>query len=220
MRMTERMPPDTAEAPSRERAQAGEARAPTIHTALRHETAELHHALDARLDLLAPELSMERYRAVLGTLLGYYAPLEERLVRAAASSPLALPPRARSTLLRRDLVALGASQAEIAALPRCDALPALSDLPHVAGCTYVLEGACLGGQLVARSLHGRFGLTKESGCAYFIGDAEHTGSRWRTALVWLEQVALLTGRGADMVASARATFQTLAQWIDSRGALR
>ena len=45
-------------------------RASPIHRRLRADTAELHQALDVRLDLTAAGLRLERYRAVLRMFYG------------------------------------------------------------------------------------------------------------------------------------------------------
>jgi heme oxygenase len=47
------------------------------------------------------------------------------------------------------------------------------------GALYVVEGSALGGQLIARQLSERLGITAERGGAFFAGWGERTGSRWR-----------------------------------------
>ena len=97
---------------------------------------------------------------------------------AAAGPPLGFPLRARSELIESDLLALGLSRRELAELPRCADLPRLSCPEDLAGCLYVLEGACLGGQVIAPVLHRRLGVAKGSGASFFVGDAEATSARW------------------------------------------
>ena len=63
-------------------------RASPIHRRLRAETAELHQALDGRLDLTAAGLRLDRYRAVLRMFYGFYAALEPALARLAAQGQL------------------------------------------------------------------------------------------------------------------------------------
>ncbi len=121
---------------------------------------------------------------------GFYAPVEASLVRlAAAAPPLGFPLRARSELIESDLLALGLSRRELAELPRCTDLPRLSCPEDLAGCLYVLEGACLGGQVIAPVLHRRLGVAKGSGASFFVGDAEATSARWILVLAWLEGLA-------------------------------
>jgi heme oxygenase len=188
---------------------------------LKRETAEVHRRLEAQLGLLDRELSMQRYCRVLGAFRGFYAPVEANLMRLTTGAPpLGFALRARSELIERDLLALGLSRHVIHELPRCDDLPRLSCLEDLAGCLYVLEGACLGGQVVARALHQRFGLTQESGASFFIGDAGATSARWLLVLEWLDAVERGGAPCEEVVASAGATFLALARWVERQGASR
>jgi heme oxygenase len=182
---------------------------------LRRETADVHRRLEIDLGLLESELSLDRYRRVLELFFGFYAPIEAGLARAvSAGPPLRLPLRARTALIESDLLSLDLSRREIADLPRCDDLPRLSCLEEVAGCLYVLEGACLGGQVIAPALRERLGVAKGSGASFFTGDAEGTPARWRLFLAWLEGLARAASATAEIVASARATFLAFARWVE------
>ena len=182
---------------------------------LRRETADLHRRLEVDLGLLESQLSLDRYRRVLELFFGFYAPVEGGLARvAAAGRPLGLPLRARTALIESDLLSLGLSRREIAGLPRCADLPRLSCPEDLAGCLYVLEGACLGGQMIAPALRERLGVTKGSGASFFTGDAEGTAARWRLFLAWLEGLARAGSATAEIVASARATFLAFARWVE------
>jgi heme oxygenase len=186
---------------------------------LKRETAVVHQRLEALLGLLEPELSTHRYRRVLQMFYGFYSPVEAGLVRlAAACPPLGFPLRARSELIEHDLLVLGLSRRELAELPRCVELPRLSSPEDLAGCLYVLEGACLGGQVIARLLRRRFGMGKGSGASFFVGDAEGTPARWMLVLAWLEGVVRAGARSEQIVGAACATFQTLARWVERQGA--
>ena len=146
---------------------------------------------------------------------GFYTPIEAGLARvASAGPPLGLPLRARTALIESDLLSLGLSRREIADLPRCADLPRLSCPEELAGCLYVLEGACLGGQVIAPALRERLGVAKGSGASFFTGDAEGTSARWRLFLAWLEGLARAGSATAEIVASARATFLAFALWVE------
>jgi heme oxygenase len=188
---------------------------------LKRETAALHQCLEARLGLLEPPLSIHRYRQVLERFFGFYAPLEIRLARLAAAGPrIGFPLRARAGLIESDLLALGLSRRELTELPWCAELPPLSCPDHLAGCLYVLEGACLGGQVVARALQRQLGVTKGSGASFFVGDADGTAARWRLVLTWLEEMAPAGARTEQIVASARETFVTFGRWLEPQGPSR
>ena len=133
---------------------------------------------------------------------------------ASAGAPLGLPLRPRTALIENDLLSLGLSRREIDDLPRCADLPRLSCPEELAGCLYVLEGACLGGQVIAPALRERLGVAKDSGASFFIGDAEGTSARWRFFLAGLEGLARASSATAEIVASARATFLAFALWVE------
>jgi heme oxygenase len=195
--------------------------ASTLRKALKNGTQPLHDQLEAGLALLEPELTIERYQRVLRAFHGFYAPVEAGLVRLTAGAPpLGFPLRVRSLLIERDLVALGLTHREIAELPRCADIPPLACPEDLAGCLYVFEGACLGGQVIARMLRRRFGLATNSGIAFFVGDAEATSDRWRRVLAWLDGIVRDGARSEAIVASASATFETLARWLEQQGAAR
>ena len=190
-----------------------------FHPRLRKETRAEHQRLERQLDLLDPELSLSRYRLVLESFYGFYAPIESELPRLLATSrPLGFPLRARADLLERDLLSLGLSRSEIAGLPRCADLPRLFRIEHLAGCLYVLEGASLGGQIVAKALRGRLALTAEDGLAFFVGDGSGTGARWRLVLDWLEDLVRHGAVADEIIASARETFCSLGCWMELTGA--
>jgi len=187
----------------------------TVRQTLKRATADLHRRLETAVGLLESELTIDRYRRVLETFFGFYAPIEAALAHAAsAAPPLGLPLRTRAALLETDLLSLGLSRREIADLPRCADLPRLSCPEQVAGCLYVLEGACLGGQMIAPALRERLGVTKNSGAAFFTGDGEGTRDRWGLFVAWLEGVARAGSATDDIVASARATFLAFARWAE------
>jgi heme oxygenase len=202
----------------------GGARSP-LHAQLRAATAALHGQLESQLDLLGAALSMRRYRRVLEVFLGFYSPVEAQLrLLAPAAPPLGVPLQARALLLQRDLVALGMTPADLTALPQCGALPRLHEPEHMAGCLYVLEGASLGGRIIARALDQRLALRNDSGAAFFGGDGAGTAVRWKRVLRWLEEFADSgAGDGArpeKIVASACETFSALARWLQLQGISR
>ena len=187
---------------------------------LKRETAAVHQHLEAELGLLDPGLDVHRYLRVLETFYGFYLPVEIDVTRAAAEFPLGFPVRARVGLIERDLLSLGRSPADLAALPLCRDRPELSCVEDLAGCLYVLEGACLGGQVLGPLLHRRLGLAKGSGAAFFAGDQERTLPRWAVIVAWLDG---LPGRGASpakIISAATATFAAFARWATrARGGL-
>ncbi|HTL39053.1 MAG TPA: biliverdin-producing heme oxygenase [Kofleriaceae bacterium] len=190
----------------------------SLREKLKRETTALHHGLETQLGLLERPLSLARYRRVLEAFYGFYAPIEIALSRlAAADTPAGFSLRARAGLIERDLVALGLSRRELTELPWCAELPTLSRREHLAGCLYVLEGACLGGQVIAKALKRRLEIAKGTGASFFVGDGDATAARWLQVLDWLEDLERGGARTEQIVASACATFLTLARWLEQRG---
>ena len=186
----------------------------SLRQRLKRETAAVHQHLEAQLGLLDPGLDVHRYRRVLETFYGFYVPVEIDVTRlAAAEPPLGFPLRARAELIERDLLALGLSPAELAALPLCGDRPQLSCLEDLAGCLYVLEGACLGGQVISPLLHRRLGLAKGSGASFFAGDEEGTLPRWSLVVAWLEGLPRAGAATAKIISAATATFDAFARWV-------
>lgn len=187
-----------------------------IRVQLRQATAALHEEIEQKLDLT--RLSMDRYLLLLQAFYGFHAPVEARIASCAPVSGFAWP--ARAALLERDLLAAGSSPSAVAQLPRCADLPALTSTGDRAGCLYVLEGACLGGQFIARGLEQRFGLGLETGAAFFIGEGAGTAARWSQVMAWIDGLARAGAPPAVIVDSACATFRALLRWSQARGAAR
>jgi heme oxygenase len=185
----------------------------SLRRRLKRETADAHRRLEAELGLLDPNLDVPGYRSVLETFYGFYVPVEIDVTRlAAAEPPLGFPLRARAKLVERDLLALGLSPAELAALALCRDRPELSCFEDLAGCLYVLEGACLGGLVLAPLLHRRLGLARDSGAAFFAGDEERTLPRWAVVVAWLDGLPHAGASTAKIVGAAKATFDAFARW--------
>ena len=184
----------------------------SLRQRLKRETAAAHQHLEARLGLLESGLDVERYLRVLATFYGFYVPVEIDVARLAATEPLGFPLRARAPLIERDLLTLGRSPAELAALPLCSDRPRLSGVEDLAGCLYVLEGACLGGQVLSPLLDRRLGIAKESGAAFFAGDEERTLPRWTVIVTWLDGLPRTGASTARIISAATATFDAFARW--------
>ena len=193
----------------------------SVHARLRDETSELHQALEQRLALLDPHLELPRYEAVLHAMYGYYAALEPRLVQLSARAlEPPFPLLERTPRIERDLVNLGWRPDQVQRIEPCDVLPTLVQVEHLAGCLYVIEGAALGGRVIARALYQRFGLSSEGGCAFFAGEPQGLGARWQSVLGWFEGLPALGVSADGIVQSAQETFGTLTRWLDLRGALQ
>jgi heme oxygenase len=181
---------------------------------LKLATSACHAALEDQLPLMRSDLSREEYRQFVGRFFGFYAPLETLLMASNHWQLLAFDYAARQKTPRlvQDLVAMGASAAELAATPRCTNLPALTTPAQLLGCLYVIEGATLGGRIITRQLQTQLGLSPESGGAFFDGYGAQTGPHWKAFCTMLTNNADESRHGA-IVASANRTFETLTHWL-------
>ena len=179
---------------------------------LRAETRDEHLALEADLDLVSDALSLDAYRRVLRRFHGFHAAVEAEPAWAAAAQRVGLDPEQsrRLPLLDADLRRLGEDRPE--ALPRCARPPPLATPAEGAGCLYVLEGACLGGQVIGRHVERRLGLTPGDGARYFHGHGAATGARWRTLREGLTRWSSENDADDAIVASALATFRAMRRW--------
>lgn len=164
------------------------------------------------LPLLDPRVTPQELRSILRGLYGFYAPLESRIDAAARGTLQGEVRRRQKTpWLVHDLVAMGDTKRTLAQLPCCTDLPHIVSSSQLLGVLYVLEGATLGGQVIAESLRRHIG--KEVSCRFFIPYGEQVTAMWESFLHLLAE--LVTGEEAEryVVASARATFESLEGWL-------
>lgn len=187
----------------------------SVRGRLRAATAEQHAMLERRLPLWG-ELGASRYLHLLGAFRGFYAPLERHL--AAVLNEPAPVELARTGWLDEDLTGTGLRPADIAALPSCSRLPAAGDVAHALGCCYVLEGAALGGKVIAARLSAAAGWTPR--LRFFTGHGSATGHRWGAFLAHLEEHCSDAAALARAQMSAVATFECFENWLHARQVLR
>jgi heme oxygenase len=165
--------------------------------------------------LMDGHCDLATYRRVLGVLYGLHAPLEHLLVAysAGVSDMLDMRERLRVRLLRRDLLRVGMTEAEVDQLPLSAALPSVDTKGRFLGALYVREGSVLGGQALARKLDPLFGSIDLEGRRFFAGEA-NAGRLWRACCDAIE-VAADQGHLAEMMEAAQATFDAIENWLDA-----
>ena len=179
-----------------------------VPAALRAGTRDAHAALEAELDLLDDTLDRSRYTAVLERFLGFYEPFEDALDGAGASRLLDdWPGRRKAGWLADDLRGLGHDSASLAALPRA-MVEAPASPAALLGSQYVVEGATLGGAVIAHRLGRRSGLPHR----FFESYGPQRGRRWQTFLDVVRATVDDATAADDAVAAARQTFLGLHEW--------
>jgi heme oxygenase len=186
---------------------------------LKEETRSAHSRLERdplSRQLVSPALSRGYYTEVLEVYYGLYAPMEARLCAAADWAALGfdMGRRRKEPMLRADLAHLGRNDAQVAALPRCLDLPWVPDLHAALGCMYVLEGATLGGQLIARHVGGALGLAPDAGASFFTSYGAEVGPRWKEFKAFVDERG--AGREDAVIAAASAMFAALESWFNER----
>ena len=197
---------------------------------LRAATRAHHERAEARNPVLDPALDLAGYRRALAALHAFHAAVERALAAVPGLDAVVpeLEARWKAPLLARDLAALGVlpnatPDATLNATP--DAAPGaapsvtwIDGLPAALGTCYVLEGATLGGQLVARRLRETLGVAPEAGGAFYAAYGEAIGPRWRAfgraVDAWGERHPADVPRA---LAAAGDTFDALGDWLAAAG---
>ena len=136
---------------------------------LRQATHLAHRRLEHRVDIYRPSFAVHNYRRLLQDLWGFYRPLERKLVVLADHIfPSRYSQRwLKAPRLAQDLLSLGMTEADIAALPLCGRLPALPTLPQAFGVQYVIECATLGERIDGLHVRETFGIDPSLGGSFF-----------------------------------------------------
>ncbi len=188
-----------------------------VMSRLRRDTSAVHaevEALACFARLFAPDYRLVEYHLLLRRLYGFFVTVEP-IVFAARDEPggegEASP--AWSRRLHADLIALGDSEAALAAAERCAEPPDLPTPAHRAGALYVIEGSALGSRIIHRQLHERFGAAVAPALNYYGTQAGAAGARWQR---FRSAMAREFGDAAHypaVLSGAHALFGGLARWL-------
>lgn len=186
---------------------------------LREETRSYYDRLERSAlsrSLVDAELSPEFYVSALGAIYGFYAPMEARLLGAASWPDLGfdLESRLKTPLIEKDLTHFGLEGELLQALPLCQRLPRLPDLPAALGCLYVLEGATLSGQFIACQLARTLRVASGSGASFFSSYGAQVPSMWKHFKRFVERHG--AGYEDSVIAASSATFAALESWYAER----
>lgn len=183
---------------------------------MREATRDIHDDFEKGLRVGRPDAGRDDYLNFISAMYGWLRPFEQRLWQA--EWPSVLQPSIRgqkSAWLERDLRAAGLDDAAIAALPMAPDALALDTPARRFGVAYVLEGAQLGSQLLARTLKPRLAPWPAHWLAGYGDDAS---SHWLRFRKEAELALGETEAQAEAGAAAHAAFRSLADWFRARGA--
>jgi heme oxygenase len=181
---------------------------------LKIETAKAHDRIEEVFDLEAVTRSKSAYRNLLGRLYGFHA-VWEPLADVALADPEFFRQRRKVAFLETDLCDLGMGGDGIARLPLCDPTVTMRTPAEAWGSMYVLEGATLGGVVIARYVERRLGLSRHNGCLYFRCYGADVRPMWNS---FGARLVARCGPGDQdaVVAAARRTFEMLHIWLCGR----
>lgn len=171
----------------------------SLLTELREATRSTHERLESRLDVLDRCRQPGGYAALLDGFASVYQPLEQA-VSACPATPAVVPDwpaRSKTPWLAQDLADLGAP------LPTPAGVHDVVTAEDVVGSVYVMEGATLGGGVIARELEG---LPEPPPHRFFTGYAGRRQPMWHA---FRREVCAAEARGLDVtrvVESASRTF--------------
>lgn len=179
---------------------------------LKHATQAHHAEAERHVQILDATACVATYERYLRRMLGFHAPMEDRLAGHAGLDALGFdaPARRKQDLLRQDLATLGSVAPEVS----CRALPDVADLADAIGAAYVLEGSTLGGRFILSRLPARLRHLAGVATAFLEGYGAATGAMWRRFATIAHTGLADPGARARAIASAQATFGALTAWLD------
>lgn len=184
-------------------------------TTLRQSTSAAHTQLEGEIDIPEVCRSVPAYERLIKAFWGYYAPFEAVLkgIGGWDDAGFSWAERSKLEFLRQDLRALGLTEAEIAALPECQDLPAPRSLGEAFGCAYVLEGSTLGGRHITGILE-QTGIPPEAR-HFFKSYGTRVGEAWKEFCEMLAHLELDEAETKAAVTAASRTFSTIGRWLKS-----
>ncbi len=184
-----------------------------LRTGTHAEHVRLNHHRLLR-GITQPDYPLTRYQLVLQLYAGFYRDFEAAVDAYLQTRPLLFDYASRRKLpwLLRDLqhygLLPGAASAGIPA-----ALQISSDA-QLAGALYTIEGSTLGGQLIARHIGTRLGITAERGGRFFHGYGDATMPLWLQCESFMNRV-LVDDAGLNTAClQARNVFLHLEQTLN------
>jgi heme oxygenase len=156
------------------------------------------------------------YERLLKRLYGIYQPIEMRLRSFLVDFQkhgLDLAKRFKTSKLEEDLRCFGCQAERLAALPLCTELPVLRTYSHAVGCSYVLEGATLGGQIIARQLRQVLHAAGDECMSFYHPYGHETARMWSSFLTFLQRNEWASQEIEHAVAAARDTFECMEHWL-------
>jgi len=122
---------------------------------IRERTLDYHDGFTSWANpILTNKINLENFKNVLKVFYGFYKPLEEKIYNLQELEDLGLKieKRKKIPLLLKDMENFNILEYEINKIELCYDFPNFDTIENILGSLYVIEGATLGGQIVANKL--------------------------------------------------------------------
>lgn len=155
------------------------------------------------------EITLSDYLLLLQKFYGFIMPCEAIIDLLTCTS--VIKNRKKKHWLEQDFDALQISTNELSI---CINLPILSKNEQVLGYLYVMEGATLGGQVVAKIIKNKLQITQDKGGRFFHGYGDKTRIMWNTFCLSLYEINHIEAKN-EIINSAITTFLCLHEWMEN-----
>jgi len=183
---------------------------------LRQATQEIHAAFEFELKVAKPAAGKNDYQIFIQAMWGWLSPFEKILWQAEWPHEIdALSRNGKSAWLHSDLRSAGLQDDDIAALPLSSCNLDMTSPSARFGVAYVIEGAQLGSQVLAKRLGP---ILQPWPTRWLTGYGAESSAKWRQFMLSAE--TSLGSEEASRIAahSARQTFTSLQSWFHLQGA--
>lgn len=181
---------------------------------LREATTDLHKRVETSVDFRRSFASRDAYEHLLQRLYGFYSPFERTIeVWDVPKLRLELASRRKSPLLEADLRVTGATPGSTASFAGCSGLPVIRSHANAIGALYVVEGATLGGEVIARILEKQLGVTAAAGGSFFASYGTRVREMWAVFGEAATRYCDTDAKCDQAVDGAVATFESFARWM-------
>lgn len=157
----------------------------------------------------------EHYKDVLKVFYGFYKPFEQKLesLEDWKNYDFDLHKRRKSELLVNDMKSLGVTDEEINNLPMNDNLPQMNNLGQALGAMYVIEGATLGGQIVASKINDALGYDADNGVAFFNSYRQDLRPMWKEFSDFINKYSEDNNITDPIVDASDETYHRFNEWL-------
>lgn len=187
-----------------------------ILTKIREKTLGYHDDFTGWANkILSGTADKEHYKDVLKTFYGFYYPLEQKLESLPdwKNYDFDITKRRKAPMLMEDMKTLGITDEEINEIKMCENLPTMGNLGQALGTMYVVEGATLGGQIVANKLNETLGYNAGNGASFFNSYRENLRPMWKEFSDFINNYSEENGISDPIVDASDETYHRFNEWL-------